>query len=800
MLHPKPKTKKMFRENIIDEYDKRPRAFELNRFLAKTGNFRALFFTVAFAGIFALNYAVRSLSGFSPSALLRGEAPGPGGIGDLLPTTGLIGLYIVYAVLAAVGYIILQLGMRIAHAEDNIGEKGTQRFATREEIKAQYKAVPLKGKPFKGGGGFPVAEDGKCVYIDDSPVNNLLIGITRSGKGETVIFKMIDIHSRAENKPSLIINDPKLELASACIPKLAERGYGYHILNLVDPDFSMMYNPLTAAAEEYKAGETDTALQLIASFCYAVFNSTEPTGADKYFQDTSTCTLTGLILALIHDQLEADRKITALKKAEYDLKYGDEPYKPEFEPCTENELRINMYSVVTLFISLATAQINDYKTELDVFFDARPPEDPARLMYYTAGIAGERQKGNVFSSTVAGLRVFLMPLIAKMTSESSVDMRTVGIAAKPTVVFLGLPDYDHSNYFLATSYINQLYFTLAKLATHSPGGKLPREVVFLIDEAGNIPPIDGLATKLTVCLGRNIRFNLVIQSYAQLAKLYGEDDSATITGNCGNQLYILSSDYDTCEAFSQKLGSRTITTVHRSGKKLAIRKDFTEMPEERRLIDANELMRFMPGESAVHRVMKRTTKEGEKIRPYPIYNTEPFPQKFRYEYMLDDFPANNVIYNSPSMRHAYELIDADRRAVYGEAAGIADMPESLTEKYGLEIETTKDIDFKARIWDKETYFEMAGNKFLPIREAATQAELARLHACFTGDVTESDLDAMLHGDDIRVADLIETAEVMLQSSYAPKKRRACAALRILYGIICLTDRRDPDEADEEEPA
>ncbi|HCC02159.1 MAG TPA: hypothetical protein DEP60_05600 [Ruminococcaceae bacterium] len=37
---------------------------------------------------------------------------------------------------------------------------------------------------------------------------------------------------------------------------------------------------------------------------------------------------------------------------------------------------------------------------------------------------------------------------------------------------------------------------------------LPREVVFLLDEFGNITPIPEMAHILNVCLGRNIRFDM----------------------------------------------------------------------------------------------------------------------------------------------------------------------------------------------------------------------------------------------------------------------------------------------------
>ena len=80
-----------------------------------------------------------------------------------------------------------------------------------------------------------------------------------------------------------------------------------------------------------------------------------------------------------------------------------------------------------------------------------------------------------------------------------------------------------------------------------------------------MPPIDNMSNIITVCNGRNISFDLIIQAYNQLEKLYG-DDAETIISNCGNQVYILSNSTKTAEQFSKLIGSRTDTDLQRSGK------------------------------------------------------------------------------------------------------------------------------------------------------------------------------------------------------------------------------------------
>ncbi|MCQ6360711.1 type IV secretory system conjugative DNA transfer family protein, partial [Bacillus cereus] len=66
--------------------------------------------------------------------------------------------------------------------------KGYSRFTTVEELKMLFRAVPDREESFKGGGGVVFSRLGDKVFIDDFPVNNLIIGTTRSGKGGTYVF------------------------------------------------------------------------------------------------------------------------------------------------------------------------------------------------------------------------------------------------------------------------------------------------------------------------------------------------------------------------------------------------------------------------------------------------------------------------------------------------------------------------------------------------------------------------------------------------------------------------------------
>lgn len=595
------------------------------------------------------------------------------------PVTKWIYLGIVLLMLIVDAVTVYQFKVAYSEEQLNQGQKGVSRWTTNEEIKAQYTEIPDRDLPFPGHGGTIVSRIGKKLYIDDSLTNNLIIGITRSGKGEMFVVPSIDVYSRAEEKTSMVITDPKLELFKMSKATLEERGYEVYLLNLDDPLHSMGFNPLEQITEEYLKKNYAEAELLAQSFSFSIFNPNSPTNTDSFWQDTASSLLTALILAHIEDCVREDEevnekryKLWKQKKEKWEV-IGEEekqhlreryaamvghadlcldsripalPPEDTFVYTKENQKKINMYSIINTFTELARKKNKDHPdlTALDSYFSERPQLNRAKLKYAGIEVAGDRTKGSVFASMMAKLSIFTFENIAKMTAESSLNLSDVGFGSKPVAVFLAIPDFDKSNHFLATVFIRQLTFVLEKMATRNPSGRCDRKVKFLCDEFGNLPAIEGMESIITVCLGRNISFDLYIQAYAQVKKLYG-DDAETIMGNCGNQIFILTNDDNTAENFSKNLGTETILTAQRSGSKLDRKKHFTENTEERRLLNMNQLEELMPGECVVKRVMKRVDRKGRRIRPTPIFNSVESGKRFlyRYEYLTDSFPNPDSI-------------------------------------------------------------------------------------------------------------------------------------------------------------
>nr|MBF6634668.1 type IV secretory system conjugative DNA transfer family protein [Planococcus sp. (in: firmicutes)] len=609
---------------------------------------------------------------------------------------------------------------------------------------------PEKGEKFKGSGGVPVARHNKRIFIDDSPVNNMVIGTTRSGKGETFVFSTIDIYSRAEQQASMILNDPKGELYAASKDTLEGLGYHVEVLNLMNPIQSMSYNLLQLTIDAFMEGNFSLSQQYARSVAFMLYH--DPKAKDPFWANSATDLCTALILALC-------------------------------EQCKHEKEKINMYNVALMLSDLGTRTVMNEDEEevsaLDDFFSKFPENHPAKMQYATINFSSGQTRASILANANAKLGVFTLDGTAKLTSRNSFDMSKIGFSRwikgktapdtrihvtfssnetatirtdadgmftlfhknplqigdsftitvgkeetvvnvtgliewerkdgqlihegllehevvngnveiqaimefdKPTAVFMIVPDYDATLNVIGSLYVKQVYTNLARIASNSEGGKCHREVVFILDEFGNMPAIEGMANIVTVCLGRNIRFNLVIQAYAQLENLYG-DDWKTIDGNCGNTLYLLTADESTAELISKKLGDETILTKSRSGQTLSMSKSKTESVDSRRLMTATEVMGLKEGEMIVIRIIKRQDKDRKRIKSYPIFLTGKTALKYRWEYLSAYYNTDNSI-NDIDIPCEHSMTDLNQLRASFTANNFADnLSKQLLEKEGAE--------------------------------------------------------------------------------------------------------------------
>lgn len=638
-------------------------------------------------------------------------------------------------IIVAFLFIYIKLRITIVASFETLekGQKGNSRLTTLKEIIKQYIAIPERDEEFKGKGGVPISRYKDKIYIDISPLHTIVIGTTRSGKGQGFVLITIDIFSRAETKSSLVFNDPKGELCGLSKDLLERKGYEVKVIDFFEMENSIGYNPLQIIKDAWREGDFGEAELRCRTFTYSLYHN--PKSTDKVWEELSMNLVNALILALCERCIKTEKEREGMTK-------------DEVEHWDKEEMKVNLFSVASMLGDLGGKELEE-GTTIDIYFDNLPKESIAKRQYNNVKFAKGRTRASVFVTASQKLQVYLGERVAKLTSFNDINLEEVGFYkgdskkvkvvildenrpkdkklqdigdrenkeeyknkviihgtknitcykddvfskelvlngvtatgvkgqdltykievndarvrwgvpgtynmeysvqdkenSKPIALFLIVPDFDKSNHVLSTTCVAQLTYMLSRRAALSKSGSTDRDVVFLLDEAGNMCPIENFAETLTVCLGRGLKFIPIVQSFTQLKEMYG-DSYKTILANCANTVYIKTTDKETSEEISKLTGEKTIVTNSRTGSVLSFDKSITENLEQVPVIRYDDLIHMKEGETVVLRPMYRKDLEGNRITPYAIYNTEEMGMKFKYEYLNDVFSDND------SMRYIY---------------------------------------------------------------------------------------------------------------------------------------------------
>lgn len=392
-------------------------------------------------------------------------------------------------------------------------DKGYSRWAREKEIKKSLTLVDPKAYTANAG-GLAIINNGKKMWVDNGEMHNLIMGATGSGKTQIVVFPLV--YSLAKHNESMIITDPKGEIYENTANMLRERGYNIVLLNFRNPQNGNAWNPMTLPYKLYKEGNTDKAIELLDDLALNILYDGKAN--DPFWEKTSADYFSGLALGL-------------------------------FEDAKEREVNLNSINLMaTIGEERFGAPNNNYIKE---YFNSKDPSRPAYINASGTVFAPEETKGGILSTFKQKIKLFSSrDNLSEMLSHSDFDMKEIG--RQKTAVFMIVQDEKKTLHPLATIFIKQVYETLIDVAQEC-GGKLPNRTNFILDEFANMPPLKDVTTMVTAARSRLIRFNFIIQNYAQLTQVYGKEDAETIKGNC-NTMYLISSELQALEEISKMCG------------------------------------------------------------------------------------------------------------------------------------------------------------------------------------------------------------------------------------------------------
>ena len=390
-----------------------------------------------------------------------------------------------------------------------------------EEIFEQYK--------FTKGGislGLEKINNREKIYYNDDDTHSIILGATRSGKGRTVLLQTIGIQGLAGE--SMILSDPKGELFCYTNEFLKNLGYEVIALDFEEPEKSNSYNFLQNVIDYVNEGDMTRAIDSVEDIVDMLVQkgSNEP-----IWENGEKSVLAFAILLVVIEN----------KK------------RPEYQNLT------NAYH----FLSKMCVSDENGKIPLNKYIQDLDDNHPAKLKASIALVAPEKTRGSFFTSALSTLRLFANPFIYEMSKQTDFDIND---STKKRAIFIILPDQKKTYNSLAGLFISQYYNSLIKNAKAN-GNRLQRRVNFNLDEFGNYPAINGMESKMTVSAGYGIRFNLFIQSFAQLKSVYDEDVARVLKDNAETLIYLRSKDTETLKEVSERLGTYTAINVTESNGK-----------------------------------------------------------------------------------------------------------------------------------------------------------------------------------------------------------------------------------------
>ena len=405
-----------------------------------------------------------------------------------------------------------------------------------------------------------------CVFLDTNPTNYLVLATTRGGKSQLVAIPQIDILSKSSNnseQSNMFISDPKGELFKYTAETLKKRGYKVLLLNIIDNEYSLSYNPIKIISDKYIEILKNNGIN------YNSFNFKEINEMLNFIEKDKYV-----------DFSEVEHLIQQFTKTLIP-EVGKDPFWDLSAQSLANSLiyytlmkavslgdlnKFNLYNI-SIFMNNYLKKFDDDSE--DVLYFEKLSELPA---YNFARTSYPNARGQTLDSMIATLKsnlsVFASYKLGSLTSRNQFYLKELMKNNEPFAIFVITPDYDITYNKFVSMFVNQLYLEAVKEADMAQNGRLNRKMYFILDEFANVPKINDISNKLTVCLGRGIQFMLITQNIAQIKQIYGEEILQTILDNTHNKLYLLSANQQTRQFFLKQIGSTTKLIKRVNGKKL----------------------------------------------------------------------------------------------------------------------------------------------------------------------------------------------------------------------------------------
>lgn len=176
-------------------------------------------------------------------------------------------------------------------------------------------------------------------------------------------------------------------------------------------------------------------------------------------------------------------------------------------------------------------------------------------------------KGGIIKSVTTYLTLWDDPNVRKNTETSDFSLRDLMYSKNPVSLYLVISPADQAR---MKPLVRLMIELIGKKLTQSVTGDYNYPLHMMIDEFVSLDRMDYIEKLMSHSAGYGITLSLIIQSYSQLFKLYGQKNA--IIDNCYNQIVLGVSEIDSAKYISERLGKMTLkqTSTSKSKRKTSV--------------------------------------------------------------------------------------------------------------------------------------------------------------------------------------------------------------------------------------
>lgn len=388
----------------------------------------------------------------------------------------------------------------------------------------------------KRGNNQPLAEGVYMTSDADLPNGNVIV-VANPGDGKSfrvLTPGIIQACREGYNKPSMIITDTKGALYRDTCRMVESAGLEVRTLNLTDPRYSNLYNPLCNIHRE----RLNTELSSLARCFIVNTRDVEAKTGDAFWEDT----LYFLLMSVWGYQVTCDTN-----------------------PLSGVVETMAMYRTLELIRGMRLDNGGGIRPDCEfaAIVDQLRQDKPLHVSvtnFDSLMAAAPETIQSVVITAISRLAVFAEPDIEMLTMDD--EMNIDGICETPTALYLNF-EVGSAYKVIAAMFLEQCFASIYYIADTKHGGSLPVKCKMFLDEIANICKFHSLPERLSTARSYNIDITLCLQALQQLKHLYDGSDQ-TIINNCSVFAYLGCGEPDTLERVSKLLGKTTIDEVNAS--------------------------------------------------------------------------------------------------------------------------------------------------------------------------------------------------------------------------------------------